>query len=133
MNTKDQIIAIAEAVGWVKQKFSGAYWSEMYVKEWTGLGTIEPVEVLSEDKLPVYPECLNAIREAVVSVLTTESQKYKFFSILYDLVQGVEPDDDVTYQSIIEVSNMYMFSLLTAKPELWAEAFLRTINKWNEH
>ena len=105
MGPKAQRLAIAKACGWEKQPYSGAYWSERYVRAWDGR---EPMEALSEDQLPNYLCSIDAMQSAVFSLSVVQRAQFQ--------------------QLLGEMANDLSICFCECPANLWAEAFLKTLN-----
>lgn len=89
-------------------------------------------DFVEDEPIPNYPSDLNAMHEAVTSL--TAEQKQLFAWNLVQILDGWsvwEPGDYETLQ-IWEMSLTNIANCLSATAEQWAEAFLRTIGKWED-
>lgn len=82
------------------------------------------------DDLPDYLFDLNAMHEAV-GVLT-DDQKWDFMDYLMAVANG--HTDIVQFHKYLDgfPNEHHSWAMITAKPEVWAEAFLRTLGLWRD-
>lgn len=132
MKPEAQRIAIAEACGWVSVGKWGH--SDRWIKpgekmpEWShvpdGAG-VEMPALLEEHKLPNYLSDLNAMHEAE-KVLTNEQRRFYALKLVHVHPLQYDPCD------CGDDTRMKLFLIASMTAAQRAEAFLRTIGKWEE-
>lgn len=111
MNTEKQRIAIAEACGWEKQAREEIWWNKNKCR----------YAIL--DELPDYLSDLNAMHEAE-ETLSENKQEY-FESFLQGIANsGINAEEAETHD--------FYWSVIHATAEERAEAFLKTIGRWED-
>ncbi len=135
MNLTDEEIRIkvAEAYGWVKQPFSGAYWSEQYVKGklpsiYNKKARIEGRDffVRSKKDLPNYPLDLNACAEFEKTLNIGEAIAY--VKALDEILRRENNANGTweIYCARSEKDVLYrLFPFVTAKPKQRCIAYLK--------
>lgn len=133
MNKSDQIIAIAQQLGWklryqnrggyplLESKPKGFYW-EVWIppKDWHSTKQGKLCYSSNSEPWPEnYPECLNACHEMEKLLNTTDLQN-KYQSEILEISHGDYERKD----------NQNVFNQLTATASQRCEAFLKTIGKW---
>lgn len=133
MNPIDQQIAIAESQGIVER---GGGPLGIYYQDKDGEGDrffLDPIDASSLNlpfcdagivyqPLPNYLNNLNAMHEVVCGL--SPAVLHCFLDNLCIVTNGESAEMDGSY---VELGKMF-----TAKPAQWAEAYLRTINKWKD-
>jgi hypothetical protein len=116
---EEKKVKLAKALGWVKQPYSGSYWSEMYVKDWDDTGY--PLRVLSEDELPDYFNDLNACCDALMTLTGEQMELYAT-----NLKSVVKPP-----LSTPNFKQVWWLNSMRPLPAQCAEALGLTLNLWD--
>lgn len=124
MNKEKQRIAIAEACGWALKTDNPKY--DWYAVNPSGFevawaGALKPR--WPEDVLPDYLSDLNAMAQAEKTLAPRKLEEYA--DLLYRKCNaGISPEEAETHD--------FLVSVVCATAAQRAEAFLKTIRKWEE-
>lgn len=119
MDKEKQRIAIAEARGWKRCDKCGTTLTGDAIWHLKGHG------FSLQSQLPNYPEDLNAMREALLTL--TPAQQCEFGERLAGMLGHA---DD--YYDGWNISASSFFEAATAKAEMLSECFIKTIGKWED-
>jgi len=126
MTPEKQLIAIAKVCGWTAEQDSNGYWRAVHKSTGTAVELWLSEQNVWSVGIPDYLNDLNACHE-MEKVLSGE-QKEQFIFWLNHL----HPSADIHYAEKKRELRLDVFDLVHTTAPQRAEAFLRTLNLWQE-
>ena len=130
MSPEEQRIAIAEACGWTMPKYSKSFGDpDDYVAR------IEPDGSWIECPLPDYLNDLNAMHEAINATFIGDPRndinvRDRWQVFIWELLRIVSPRSRPNWSDCYTYDRQWVIAILQATAAQLAEAFLRTLGKW---
>ena len=124
MTPEKQNVAIARACGWKESAEVDRFGNRYFEKDGQFRRAGDYPKLLQP--LPSYTSDLNAIRAAALSKFSTPTERFDFVRHLQRIASCTRPDSADNTRDSMEVWAVF------AEAEQWSEAFLRTLNLWED-